>query len=85
MDGSVINELFDLYALSFEIGAMKPDARIYAAAAEMAGVPPEKIFFIDDREENVEGARAAGWQVELMSTPAAASEALRVRGVRFNL
>jgi HAD superfamily hydrolase (TIGR01509 family) len=46
--------------LSFEAEAMKPDRRIYDAAIQRAGVPADRIFFVDDREENVAGARAAG-------------------------
>ncbi|WP_153555891.1 HAD family hydrolase [Roseimaritima sediminicola] len=48
--------------LSFEVGHMKPAADIYAAAQRQAGVPAEQLFFTDDREENVAGALAAGWQ-----------------------
>lgn len=39
----------------------KPDPRIYATYSELTGFPPESILFFDDREENVRGARAAGW------------------------
>ena len=51
--------------LSYEIMHMKPEAEIYQAAAEVAGVPPEAIFFTDDRPENVAGAKRAGWRAEL--------------------
>lgn len=43
------------------IGFAKPDARAFRAVAEEVGVEPEHIFFTDDREENVAGARACGW------------------------
>jgi FMN phosphatase YigB (HAD superfamily) len=46
--------------LSFEVGAMKPHAAIYLAAAENVNVPPEHCLFVDDLEVNVEGARAVG-------------------------
>ena len=51
--------------LSFEVGAMKPDPEIYRVAAKLAGVEPSAIFFTDDREENVQAAREAGWRAEL--------------------
>ena len=35
-----------------------------AAVAAALAVPAEKILFIDDREENVEGARRVGFQAE---------------------
>jgi glucose-1-phosphatase len=48
--------------LSYQVGYMKPDPQIFQLAIEKAGRVPEKIFFADDRIENVEGARAAGIQ-----------------------
>jgi HAD superfamily hydrolase (TIGR01509 family) len=48
--------------LSYQVGCMKPDPQIFQLAIEKAGVAPEKIFFADDRIENVEGARSAGIQ-----------------------
>jgi putative hydrolase of the HAD superfamily len=55
-----ILEHFDAYVLSHEVGAMKPDPKIYAAAIEAAQARPEECFFTDDVAEFVEGARAAG-------------------------
>ena len=51
--------------LSFEVGHMKPEPEIYQRAAEVAGVAPSEIFFTDDRLENVEAAREAGWMAEV--------------------
>lgn len=50
--------------LSYEARSMKPDPHIYRVAESQAGCPPEKIFFVDDRHDNVEGARNAGWIAE---------------------
>lgn len=47
---------------SYELGLIKPDLKIYEKAAELAGVCPEDCAFLDDRAENVEGARRAGWK-----------------------
>lgn len=58
----VASEWFQVAVLSYEIGCMKPAAEIYEAAAARAGVPPQSIFFTDDRVENVEAAGRAGWQ-----------------------
>lgn len=49
---------------SAEVGFIKPEPEIYAEATQKAGVPPEKILFIDDRKLNVKAARDAGWQAE---------------------
>ena len=46
---------------SYEIGFHKPDIRIYERAAELAGAEPDECVFCDDRPENVEGAKKAGW------------------------
>lgn len=50
--------------LSYEARSMKPDPHIYRVAEAHAGCPPEKIFFVDDRHDNVDGARKAGWMAE---------------------
>ncbi|MGF7148862.1 2-haloacid dehalogenase [Sphingomonas zeicaulis] len=39
---------------------VKPDPAIYALAIGRFGLPAEQMIFIDDRLDNVEGARAAG-------------------------
>lgn len=52
---------------SYEMGSVKPEPSIYRQAQVRIGRPPEQLLFIDDRSENVEAARAAGWQaVELV-------------------
>ena len=47
-------------ALSFEVGAAKPDPAHFEAALALAGAPPAGTAFADDRVENVEAARAMG-------------------------
>ncbi len=47
---------------SFSAGAMKPDAAIYEAFEREYGVP---YAYFDDRAENVEGAKARGWNAYL--------------------
>jgi glucose-1-phosphatase len=75
---------FEKFALSFELGACKPDERIYHGAAELAGVPPKRIFYCDDIPANVEAARRVGFDaVQYTETPSLVAE-LRKRRVRFN-
>ena len=72
---------FDAFVLSYEVGAMKPDARIYAAAVAAAGCAPEECFFTDDISEYVEGARRAGIDAVVFEGAEALERELRARGV----
>jgi putative hydrolase of the HAD superfamily len=53
-------EHFTHHTFSHRLGIAKPDPAIYAHAAAGLGVAPERVLFIDDRAENVAGARRAG-------------------------
>jgi putative hydrolase of the HAD superfamily len=75
---------FDVFALSYEIGAMKPDPKTYIAAAELAGASPEEIFFTDDRPENVAAAKQAGYDAVPFTTARSLAAELRARGIAFN-
>ncbi len=46
--------------VSCDIGCRKPEAAYYAAVLERLSVPAARCVFIDDREPNCDGARAAG-------------------------
>jgi putative hydrolase of the HAD superfamily len=51
---------FTHHTFSHRLGIAKPDAAIYRHAVEGLGVPAREILFVDDREENILAARAAG-------------------------
>ncbi|HEX4226229.1 MAG TPA: HAD-IA family hydrolase [Pseudonocardiaceae bacterium] len=55
-----IADLADGVVDSSAVGVAKPDPRIYAIAAERAGVPVQRCLFVDDSAANTEGARAIG-------------------------
>jgi putative hydrolase of the HAD superfamily len=59
---------FDHVTFSYEIGSVKPEPAIYQDAVAGLGLKPGEILFLDDRTENVEGARAAGLLAEVFST-----------------
>lgn len=61
-------EHFDHVTFSFELGVVKPDRAIYENSVRGLNIAPEQALFLDDRPENVEGARAAGLHAELYST-----------------
>jgi putative hydrolase of the HAD superfamily len=53
-------EDFDALVWSFQHGIVKPDAPIYRLVVEKIGVKPEEVLFLDDRQENIEGAERVG-------------------------
>ena len=76
-----LGEWFDVHVLSFRIGAMKPDAAIFQAAAVAAGHAPQEIFFTDDIPGHVAGARAVGFDAAQYTSAAQLAAELRQRGV----
>lgn len=80
----VLPTMFRVHALSFELGAMKPDPAAFERAARLADTPPEAIFFTDDRPDNVAAAWQAGWDAILFQSPMALHEALRQRDIRLS-
>jgi len=74
---------FDGYALSYELKLLKPDPAIYLAAARLTGSKPSECVFIDDMEENVKGAIAAGLAgIHYLPTTDLAAELIRL-GLKF--
>jgi putative hydrolase of the HAD superfamily len=59
---------FDHVTFSYELGSIKPEPEIYRDAIRGLGVAPRDVLFLDDRLDNVEGARAVGLVAELFST-----------------
>ena len=53
---------FGKKVLSWQAGLAKPDKRIFDLAAASVGIAPSQSFFVDDKKENVEAARALGFQ-----------------------
>jgi FMN phosphatase YigB (HAD superfamily) len=60
---------FDGYIYSCEVGAMKPDAKIYAAMEKLCGCSGADIIYLDDRLENVQAGLVRGWRAILHETP----------------
>ena len=60
---------FDGYIYSYEVGTMKPEAKIYEVLEKLAGRHGTDIVYLDDRPENVAGGAARGWRTILHETP----------------
>lgn len=54
---------FDGYVYSYEVGAMKPRAKIYEALEAVAGARGSDLLYLDDRLENIEAGAVRGWRV----------------------
>ncbi len=54
------NQFFEKAYYSFEIGMRKPDSEIYQFVLQDSNLSAEESLFIDDKIENVEGAKQAG-------------------------
>ena len=61
---------FDGYILSYEVGAMKPAAKIYEELEKLSGKRGAEILYLDDRQENIDAGAARGWQTILQTDPA---------------
>jgi putative hydrolase of the HAD superfamily len=48
------------FVLSHEVGALKPDPRVFLHALEKVQVDPSAVLFVDDQEGNVTAAQALG-------------------------
>lgn len=67
---------FDHHSFSYELRSAKPDAPIYHHAVAGLGVEPREALFLDDKIENVEGARAVGLRAIHFESPARLREEL---------
>ncbi|KZB85137.1 HAD family hydrolase [Amycolatopsis regifaucium] len=56
--------LFRVTLFSGDVGCMKPDAKIYRILLGELGAEPADCLFFDDRQSNVDGARAVGMKAE---------------------
>ena len=59
-DREMLAELFDTAVISADVHMHKPQPEIYRLAAERLQVKPEESIFIDDLQENCDGAEAVG-------------------------
>jgi putative hydrolase of the HAD superfamily len=79
-DRPLLEELFDGWVISSEVGLRKPDPAIYELAAARIGLEPDECVYVDDLPGNLKPARALGMATVLHRGDAAATLA-EIRGL----
>lgn len=72
---------FDARYISGHLGVTKPEADIYKRLEDGCGVAPGALLFTDDKPENIETAKARGWQVHLFDGPEGLAARLQSEGL----
>lgn len=80
-DAEIVAGLCDHSFLSYQTGLLKPDRPCFDNVTRTLRVAPEAVLFLDDNDINVEGARAAGWQAEVVQGVEGAEQVLRRYGL----
>ncbi len=62
--------LFDTRVYSYDVGASKPDVRMYDAVLTQLKTTPERCLFVDDSEINIGAAVKLGFSAILFTTAA---------------
>jgi putative hydrolase of the HAD superfamily len=72
---------FRAFILSYQVGSRKPEPQIFQALLRQAGLPPEQILYLDDREDFVAVARSHGLVAWHFVTPKEFKERLKAEGL----
>lgn len=72
---------FDQEYISGHLGVLKPEAEIYAIVERESGVAPDRLYFIDDKPENVASATARGWSGHVFRDTGALRSDLQAHGI----
>ena len=92
-NGTLVRDHFDTRCPAFaphfagrvrcsgEFCGCKPDPAVYLRCATALAVDPARVLFVDDREDNVDGARRAGMMGHHYRSPASLHAALAALGL----
>ncbi|GGH34912.1 haloacid dehalogenase [Dyadobacter endophyticus] len=72
-----LEDLFETVFLSYEMGLMKPDTRIYQDVLDQAGLKAEETLFLDDNADNIRGAAQLGIETIHVQKPVTILEYLK--------
>ncbi len=56
-----LNAYFDKLYLSYQLGVLKPDERIFRMVVEDSGIVPSETLFVDDGASNIAAGHKAGF------------------------
>jgi glucose-1-phosphatase len=76
-------DYFDQHVLSYEVGSLKPDRKIFEQAIRVSGFHPDALFFTDDREENILMAQQLGIHGHQFRTEPLLIDALRAADIKI--
>ena len=76
-------DYFDHTVLSYEVGSLKPDRKIFEHAVAVSGFSVSELFFTDDREENILAASDLGMHAHQFKTESQLVSALQQAGVEI--
>jgi epoxide hydrolase-like predicted phosphatase len=71
------DDAFDKMIISAEVGAMKPEPKIFQIALEQFGVRPSEAVFVDDFYVNIEGCEKVGMKGIHFKDPETALQQLK--------
>lgn len=72
-----LEDLFETVFLSYEMGLMKPDPRIYQEVLDKAGLKAEETLFLDDNADNIRSAAQLGIETIHVQKPVTILEYLQ--------
>ncbi len=75
--------LFDAVTLSFKVGVMKPDERIYRDTLEKLNLKPDECVYIDDRKDFAGKATKLGMKGIIFTSPKQLENDLRALGIKL--
>ena len=76
--------LFSPVLLSYEIGIKKPDPKAYQLLLAQLKIPPERVLFIDNKQANVNAAKALGMDGIVFYNRDQLAQELKKRGIVIN-
>ena len=76
---------FNVLVWSYELRIAKPDAAIYRHVLKELGVRPEEALFVDDKQVNIDAARALGMKGSVFTTVAQLRADLIAQGLDADL